>query len=134
MSSEDPLVLYIVVRKGLGMSIGKTSAQVGHGVCNVMEQYAEALVVDEVSGAKSSLASAVNTWLDTDRIICVKGANEKDWPKIRELPGACVAVDRGLTEVPADTETVISFAPMRKSVAPKALVRLQLLKDSHADG
>jgi peptidyl-tRNA hydrolase len=56
-------------------------------------------------------------------------ADQKEFEKLKDLPNFHVLVkDNGLTEVVAGTETCICFLPMKKSLAPKPIKRLQTLK------
>jgi len=120
-SCIDPMVMYIVVRKSIRMSPPKLAGQVGHAVQMIME-------------ARMGLRSPVGdlddmlTWLGTSYAKVLLGANEKEWAKVKEVPGVQVVVDLGRTELKPNTETVIAFWPMRKSEVGKVLSRLQILK------
>ena len=108
----DPLVMYIVVNKDLGMSVGKTAAQVGHAVQHLC------------LGDPARLAE----WAGGDYRKVILGARAGEWARLlRELVPPIVVRDDGHTEVQAGSETVAAFWPMRKSARPALLRRLQAL-------
>lgn len=116
---SDPFVMYIIVRKDLGMSIGKLAAQCCHAV--------EAL--HELND--KAFDNNLNEWKQNNRTKIVLSANESQWKKLKTeavLYSHIIVTDAGYTELNPNTETVIAFSPVRKSMRPKLLTRLQLLK------
>lgn len=142
--SDDPLVMYIIVRKSLEMSIGKTAVQVGHAVGgldfkffsldkSVNNVYFDYQYEDNVAYRLEKIHSTFEDWRSSGATKITKGANEKEWAKLKEEfknnEWMYLVVDMGKTELEPNTETVIGFWPMKKSEAPKSIQRLQLLKD-----
>jgi PTH2 family peptidyl-tRNA hydrolase len=132
-NQEDPLVLYIIVRKSLGMDVGKIAAQVGHGVGMLMGRFSEL----ERKVESRSLAfthpdyskwETTTRWLQTSYRKVVLEANDKDWEKIKDLLDVFLVKDAGLTEVEPGSETILIPWPMKKSEALKIIQRLQVLK------
>jgi len=131
----DPIVLYIIVRKSLGMDVGKIAAQVGHGVGMLLGRYhvlADGL--DHDLWAKDFIEEATrkvlitSEWLKTSYRKVVLEANDKDWERLKEQLDVFLVKDAGLTEVDPGSETVLIPWPMKKSEAPKIIQRLQVLK------
>lgn len=129
----DPIVIYLIVRKSLGMDVGKIAVQVGHGVGMLMGRFWQ-LSEQELEGAeelpeKESMKWQITSeWLATSyRKIAVE-AKDKDWEKIKEVTDVFLVKDAGLTEVAPGSETLMVTWPMRKSEAPKVIQRLQALK------
>jgi peptidyl-tRNA hydrolase len=145
---EDPWVMYLVVRDSLGMSAGKTAAQVGHAVGILYGRYfkmhtkamdsmiSDPVYMEERPLSKWSdqekqnliLAQSFEDWKeDSFRKIVLK-ANDAKWDKLKENLECHVVRDAGLTEVDPGSETVIGLWPMRKSQRPNMLRKLQTLK------
>lgn len=131
---KDPLVQYIVVRESLGMGSGKVGSQVGHAV----QLLIQTALARQVTYAYKSFATAVDgtdpivrevwAWLnDGSSAKIVLGADEKEWAKVKALSPPVIVIDEGRTEIPPNSETVISFWPLRKSTAPRLLRRLRML-------
>lgn len=117
---EDPIVMYLIVREGLGMSMGKTAAQCAHA--------SQMLLLEYLDGAKDNL---MEEWLKGSFRKVVLKADESEWNKVLDnIPekGRIVVIDAGLTELDPHTATVIGVFPMRKSERPKIIKRLQTLK------
>jgi PTH2 family peptidyl-tRNA hydrolase len=119
----DPLIMYLIVRESLNMSVGKIAAQCGHATQMVLLQHFEAPTM-------KSEPSAFEEWLSTSFRKVVLSADEKEWAKVRDSGEVrfLTVTDAGLTEVPSGSETVMVLWPMRKSLVPKVIKRLQVLK------
>lgn len=131
-TQEDPIIMYLVVRKSLEMSIGKTAAQCAHAsqmlTINYFTGYSP-----EYSVEKDPWMVLFEEWLKSSFRKVVLQADDKDWAKLKEHLGVlgleyCIVVDAGLTEIAAGSETVIGICPMRKSEVPKIIKKLQTLK------
>lgn len=129
--SDNPYVMYLIVRESLAMSPGKLGAQCGHAVQLVMDEY----YMNQRGcshGWAQILCQSMVEWRATDHMKIVLRANEKEWEKLQNsdafvpLP-LFIVTDRGYTEVPANTETVMALWPMRKNERPSILRRLRLL-------
>jgi PTH2 family peptidyl-tRNA hydrolase len=140
-SQEDPFVMYLIVRESLGMSIGKTAAQCAHASQMLLLQFHneqldwEAKYVDPVYGPSEPPSLELQLrwglfekWLDSSFRKVVLRANDTEWAKVKALPNHIVVVDAGLTEIAANSETVIGLWPMRKSERPRIIQKLQVLK------
>lgn len=138
MNPDNPIVMYLIVRESLNMSIGKTAAQVGHAVqylCKTNEFYK--FIVNNYVAQPPSLEfyqDKIETYRAWDhswhRKIVLK-ADEKEWLKLKsQLSGQDIriVIDKGLTELAAETETIIGLYPMYKNDCPKIIKRLQVLK------
>lgn len=133
---EDPIVMYLVVRESLGMGVGKTAAQCAHA--SQMLQLKFDGQVGENEGFENcgwekpyaqEPIELFNKWLNTSFRKVVLRADDKEWEKLKLIPGEkVIVVDAGLTEIAAGSETVIGFWPMYKSLRPKLLHKLQVLK------
>ncbi len=127
----DPMVMYLVVRESLGMTPGKMGAQIGHGDELVMEEYHEALHVEvcgwDTSDTREHLLLVMGAWRADGHTKILLSADEKAWAKVKLIPHGFIVLDAGRTQVPAQSETVIAFAPMFKSVRPSILKRLRLV-------
>lgn len=137
-NQEDPIIMYLVVRTSLEMSIGKTVAQGGHAVQMLQLKYdllsksCDWIATSHGDPSAKQIAEDVmlyQTWMGKSFRKVVLACKDKDWEKIKAaVPNHVVVVDAGLTEVNPGSETVIGLWPMRKSQAPKAVQRLQVLK------
>lgn len=133
-ASLDPVVMYLVVKKSLNMSVGKTAAQVGHCVemmASKWLEFRELFMKDafnDLSILSDSLIELRYEYLATSYRKVVLGADDKEFEKLKSLPNHFVVTDMGLTEIPGGSETVVGFWPMRKSEVPKLIKRLQVLK------
>lgn len=127
MSTDNPIIMYIVVRKNLGMSPGKMAVQVGHGVQLIMEQFYEGAIHRNLE--LSNREHLFVNWLDRNvegsyRKVLL-GADEKEWIKVKELNPDVIVIDSGLTEINPHTETCACFWPIHKNERPKLLKRLR---------
>lgn len=105
----DEVVMYIVARKDLKMSAGKLGAQVGHGVQYVLQ------VINLPENFRW-----YTEWRHGDHtkiVLAVNSLEELEALESRLGVRARIVVDRGRTEVQANTKTVLALAPMPKSVA-----------------
>lgn len=124
--TDDPRVMYLIVRVSLGMSPGKMAAQVAHAVETIFCDYAQ----DKHSGRtaeESARVLATTEWRRTDRTKVVLAAKDNEFERAKTIPGAVVVVDMGRTEVAPNTETVIGLWPMRLSERPNFLRRMRVL-------
>ena len=97
MTDPTPRV-YLVCRTDLELSPGKLAAQIFHAGTGLL-----AALPAETRLEKARAAAAA-----------------------ADLPHH-LQIDGGLTEIPADTPTVLAFGPVRRDDLPKALQRLQAL-------
>lgn len=137
---EDKTVLYLIVRESLGMSPGKTAAQVGHAVEKVMLRYLnlfKAQLLSRVGSGHSLLQeqeeadmTLVTEWIHHASCKIVKAANESQWAALKEEfgPRGFLVRDNGRTELEPDTETVICTLPVRKSTVSLLVRKLPLLR------
>lgn len=148
---EDPLVMYLVVRKSLNMSGGKTAAQCAHAAQMLTMRYYELKetssklqrsfrdnkdvpVPADVMAAYKAMAPKISIfgeWVAAAIRKVVLEADEKEWAKLKaEIKDSehAKVVDAGYTELEPGTETVIGLWPIRKSQASKTVRRLQALK------
>jgi peptidyl-tRNA hydrolase len=131
---EDPLVLYLIVRESLNMGAGKIAAQIAHGMGMFDGRFAymveciESESQPEIPEAWRAKVDITKEWLATSYRKVVLKADDKEWEKVKaELPVFLVK-DAGLTEVASGSETVLITWPMKKSLVPKCIKRLQVLK------
>jgi peptidyl-tRNA hydrolase len=143
---EDPIIMYLIVRESLGMSIGKTAAQVGHACQMLLLKYFEMkndprhsfgipYTTDPITGilvqdvARTTRINLMEEWLSGSFRKVVLRADDKEWAKVKaEIPDHVLVIDNGLTEIVSGSETVIGLFPMKKSLVPKIIKRLQVLK------
>jgi len=128
-SEEDPLVQYYIIRKDINMSIGKVCAQVAHASQIFMANYQDMVEDGFELYSDSSFYDEYNDtikWLNTGFRKVMLGGKLKDFEKIKKELFVFVVRDAGLTEVESGTETVLATYPIRKSLQPKILSRLQL--------
>jgi len=132
-NQEDPIIMYLVVRESLGMSIGKTAAQCAHASQMLMLTFNE-MEAKDICGWASDLdidkISLFRNWLKSSFRKVVLKADDKEWIKLKEAMEEhdVIVVDAGLTEIAANSETVIGLWPMHKSKVGKLVKRLQVLK------
>lgn len=137
-NQEDPIVMYLIVRESLGMSTGKVGAQCAHASQMMLLKYLAFQQAFDYTGAahdephmKAAFHKIVEfkEWLDTSFRKVVLRADDKEWAKIKAaFDNHVLVVDAGLTEIASGSETVIGLWPMRKSLVPKLVKRLQVLK------
>jgi len=134
---EDPIIMYLIVRKSLDMSIGKTAAQCAHAAQMLLLKYHEFFKMDVCPDVGMGLPpfsretyDLFEAWLSGSFRKVVLKADEKQWEKIKneiDCSKRALVIDAGLTELEPSTETIIGLCPMRKSNAPKLIKRLQVL-------
>lgn len=133
--ASDPIVLYVIIREGLKMSAGKTAAQVGHAVQNILLKYFKMQILSVKKDlhifSDDDLKSIKTTthWLEHASTKVILRADESEWRKLKEEfhKDMVLIIDAGLTEIAASSETCISLFPMHKSECPKLIRRLRLL-------
>lgn len=119
LEQQEELVQYFVVNKDLEMSPGKIAAQIARMSRNIALVYESFPKLIEMIWYKEWLNSPNNT------IIVLKGS-EKELLKLIDA-GFLFVRDNGLTEIPADSLTVVGLNPMPKSRAQTFVKRLRLL-------
>jgi PTH2 family peptidyl-tRNA hydrolase len=142
---EDPWVMYIIVRKSLDMSAGKTAAQAGHVVGILYEEYIRIQwlldgCIDDITGYVSDpkdlkekdLALLIKLtdfedWKKNSFRKIVLKANDNKWEKLKEELECFIVRDAGLTQIEPGSETCIGIWPIKKSKRPKIIKALQLL-------
>jgi peptidyl-tRNA hydrolase len=130
--TNDTLTMYIIVREGLGMGVGKMCAEACHGVQSCLLYYFKA----EVLGAKlhwnetEQLKTMTEWFANGSRKIVLK-ADEEEWTKLRNEPekGVFVVKNVGLSGgIEPGTETVMCVMPQHKSQVSKTIKKLSALK------
>ncbi|KKN65746.1 hypothetical protein LCGC14_0478850 [marine sediment metagenome] len=143
---EDPWVMYCIVKHSLGMSVGKTAAQVGHAIGILYGEYHRIQdnlrdALDDTTGYArqpsdlsiehmAQLIKSTNFYdwkKDSFRKIVLK-AKDTQWDNLKEKLECYIVRDAGLTEIEAGSETVIGLWPCRRSQAPNIVKKLQCLK------
>jgi PTH2 family peptidyl-tRNA hydrolase len=127
MEKIDPIIMYFVVRRSLGMSIGKTAAQCAHATQMLFLEYDYLSRLSSIPSDVFDKLQIMDDWLKSDYRKVILRADEKEWLKLKELSDKAMVIDSGLTELLANTETVIAFWPMYKSKVPRVIRRLQVL-------
>ena len=111
--------IYFVCRTDLGMSAGKLAMQAFHAGTGLLARLPEDVRADYAGDP-------------TRRAIALRASSAAKLEKARAAAEAAglahhLQVDRGHTEVPPDTPTVLAFGPVQRDDLPKAVHRLQLL-------
>jgi PTH2 family peptidyl-tRNA hydrolase len=133
-TQQDPIIMYLIVKESLGMSAGKIAAQCAHASQMMLLKYMEFERYEhstKLPPFSREVYDSITEWLDNSFRKVVLRASDSEWNKIKEQypeKRRITVVDAGLTEVDPGTETVIGLFPMRKSVVPKVIKRLQVLK------
>jgi peptidyl-tRNA hydrolase len=113
MSSERPK-MYLVVDSTLGMDKGKLCAQTGHAVEDLVRRL-----------EKKPTASYIDWCSKYHTKVVLKG----DGALLRSLrtkyPETVAVIDAGLTQIPANSLTVVGFPPL--VYQPPELAQLKLL-------
>lgn len=138
-SHDDPLIVYLIVRKDLNMGPGKIGAQCGHAV-HLLKRAAETAksIVEIHRTSISNERQCTNSFLNRMDLWenrpdnggftkIVLGAHDKDWFKLKDQYNPIIVVDAGNTEVDPGTETVMILFPMFKSERNSLLKRQRLL-------
>jgi peptidyl-tRNA hydrolase len=122
---EDPVRMYIIVRKDLKMSVGKVAAQVGHAVQLFMNTWEFERTHGDVAPVRQALA---REWSEGEYGKIVLAASDAEFDQIsKEGPVAAYVIDNGHTEVPAKTTTCLALWPMKKSARSTLLKQLKCL-------
>lgn len=137
---DDPIVMYLIVREDLGMSAGKTCAQVSHATKLLIMEYFKITLFQAALAKRPDVnkifthvqaehVELVNKWLANRSTTITKRADKKEWEKLKQLfdKNCFIVKDAGLTEVPSGSETVMSLWPMRRADTPKLVWRLRNL-------
>ena len=123
VEQKDELVQYIVVNKEIPMSPGKLLAQSLHGLTIY---FAEKLLINPSKEAIDRFYAWYDGGKGQKKIVLV--AKEQQLQKLVEL-GWFPVRDNGLTEVPANSLTIVASFPMWRSEGRVHVKRLQTLKD-----
>lgn len=132
ISQENPLVCYIIANQSLGMGIGKVGAQIGHGIQLLMMNYMYLEQSPILNQNEQNILDRIKMWLHHEinggfRKV-VLGADTKKWEKLKlDQPAHILVKDAGLTQISANSETVIVLYPMLKEERSKLLKRLRCL-------
>lgn len=113
----------LIVRKDLGMSCGKISAQVGHAAVSLVEK------AKKVRKYQKWLTSWLN---EGQKKVVLKVNSEQELFELFEqarkhdLPAVMIQ-DRGLTEIPPGTYTAVGVGPAPELEVDKVTKNLPLL-------
>jgi PTH2 family peptidyl-tRNA hydrolase len=125
---EDPIVVYLIVRKSLEMGAGKIAAQSHHAGKILMLRLDELLKKPSQSAEEMALIEITTKYLEHSFRTIVLVASDSQWQKLKDEVRVFIVRDAGLTEVEPGSETLMSTWPMYKSQAPKIIRKLQALK------
>lgn len=133
-NTYDPVVMYIIVREELGMSIGKTGAQIGHSIQYALIHYFKALAINAklhcLPQNELNHTELTTRWLTNGSTKIILKADDKEWEELKTEFGKdnfFVVKDNGKTELEPGTETCASLSPILKSTVSKSIKRLRLL-------
>lgn len=126
-SQNDPIAMYIIVKKSLKMSPGKMAAQVAHGAQMILIRYYELLKNDDGSLENFRKCASMGVWIKKSFRKIVLKASDAEFERAKNELNCVVVRDAGLTELDPKTETVVCTWPMKKSKCPKFLTRLRVL-------
>lgn len=121
MMKKD-LVQYFIVNKDLGMSKGKTAAQVAHAAT-----LSTLSMMSKECPFENRQADFIE-WVQTGMKKVVLKGKAAELEKL-ERKGYFSIHDSGLTEIKEGSLTVISLPPMEKFEAKEIVGHLSLLKD-----
>lgn len=125
---KDCLVLYSIVRGCLNMSAGKTAAQVGHGVGQIYDLMDHYFIHSKPFYVK--ICDDFLAWKRDSFRKVVLHASELEWLEcLKEIPSGyrVITTDGGFTELPPNTDTVITVVPILKSERFPILTKLKTL-------
>jgi PTH2 family peptidyl-tRNA hydrolase len=109
MSKQDELVQYYIVNADLGMSIGKTAAQVAHA--------------SMLLALRDCKKEQFNEWYYNIMRKVILAGTEKDMNEYIDMSdwmnGVIPIVDKGLTEIPVNSLTVIVFPILSRREAQR---------------
>ena len=111
--NQNELIQYFVVNKDLNMSLGKIAAQVAH-VCMLIALRDQDNI--EFQQWKNSIMKKV-----------ILSGHEKDLKKLMALDFVIPIIDKGFTEIPPDSLTVIGFPIMTRIEANIYVRKFRLL-------
>jgi len=113
MSESDSIapVMYILVNSDLKMSPGKIASQVGH----VVQLITEEIIRDgyEINPPSETYFTYMK-WKNNCTKIVLKASFAELKDLIKTQPECRHIIDRGLTQIPADSLTVAAFPPSSK--------------------
>jgi peptidyl-tRNA hydrolase, PTH2 family len=115
---ESDFVIYLLVRKDLKMGLGKTAAQCGHAVQNLLENTPR--VIKKLYWACGYPKIVLK--VDSEEELMDKWRTVKKLTRQRTL-----VIDAGKTQLPADTPTVIGIGPLPKKDLKNMVQDLKLL-------
>src|SRR5271163_60576 len=92
--ADDPIVLYMAVRKELNMSAGKIGAQVGHVVEKLLMRYFKDQVLSKskqlqdklhlISDKELARVDLLTTWASGQSTKILKAATDREWASLKE--------------------------------------------------
>ncbi|NVM28631.1 MAG: peptidyl-tRNA hydrolase [Candidatus Helarchaeota archaeon] len=113
----------LVIRKDLGMTCGKISAQVAHAAVSLYEQ----------AKKTRKFKKWLNKWINEgQKKVVVKASGENElinlYEKAKRLDLPVILIqDRGLTEIPPGTTTTLGIGPAPEAEIDKVTKNLPLL-------
>ena len=120
----DEVTQYIVVRSDIGMSKGKTAAQVAHAAVSAVLNVQDDGTVEDVDW--------LDEWNRGGHAKIVLKASAAEFEALRERlaaegrPFSCIT-DEGRTQIATGTRTAIALRPMPRSIAAPFVEGLALL-------
>ena len=121
-SSNNDIVMYILVNNNLNMSKGKLASQVAHSACNV------------VSYMVKNPTPTYREWLRTGAAKIVLRSDVNEMESLTSLFNnrsheiwCDYILDQGKTEVSPGSLTTIAFNPIYKCKAPDFIQKMKLL-------
>lgn len=112
------LRMLFFVREDLNMSLGKTAAQVGHGVADLM--IANFHSIQTQPGATHEQAELFEDWIEGHSVkITLRVTDEDELLEFYELGKrlgfpTVLVTDKGFTELEGDNHTVVGWGPVHK--------------------
>lgn len=126
---EDPWVMYFLIKESLGMSRGKTAAQVAHAATMICEYYHYLLKLSYLTIEQVDFINSYKSWNDSSFRKITLSASDKDFEESKNLNLLSLIVkDAGLTEINPGSETVIVLQPILRSKSPKLIKNMRSLK------
>lgn len=112
--NDNDLIQYHIINKDLNMSIGKIAAQVSHG--------------STIMAIKYGKLELFQQWLNNIKRVVTLKATEKEMLKLHDqLPLNIKIIDKGFTEIPENSFTVLTLPIMTRIEAKQYIKKLQLL-------